>query len=143
MSSRLQDTDDVKPRFISWAIFEVSWGKTKKRTTDEIDDLTRARMNMTRVCIYHVNQHHIGRAAAMCGEVIATMCWECTRYEVDIRTGDGNKAAYCATPIQVCPQFLAPILDRSNDQYRHSGEDQTLWRFSKDQIQTFYLLFIH
>ena len=90
--------DDVKPRFVSWAIFEVSWGKTKNRTTGEIEDLTRARVNMTRVCIYHVNQHHIGRAAAMCGEVIATMCWECTRYEVDIITGDGNKAAYYTTP---------------------------------------------
>ena len=55
-------------------------------------------MDMTRVCIYHVNQHHIGRAAAMCGEVIATMSWECIRYEVDIIAGDGNKAAYYATP---------------------------------------------
>ena len=41
---------------------------------------------MNRVCIYHVNQSHISRAAAMCGEVIATMCWECVRYEVDIET---------------------------------------------------------
>ena len=90
--------DDVRPRFVSWAIFEVSWGQTKNRTTGEKEDLTRARMNMTRVCIYHVNQHHIGRAAAMCGEVIATMCWECAQYEVDTITGDGNKAAYCATP---------------------------------------------
>ena len=55
-------------------------------------------MDMTRVCIYHVNQHHIGRAAAMCGEVIATMSWECIRSEVDIIAGDGNKAAYYATP---------------------------------------------
>ena len=34
----------------------------------------------------------------MCGEVIATMTLECVRYEVDIVAGDGNKAAYYATP---------------------------------------------
>ena len=90
--------EDVNPRFVSWAIFEILWGKTRNRDTNEIEDLTRSRMAMTRVCIYHVNQSHISRAAAMCGEVIATMCWECVRYEVDIVAGDGNKAAYYATP---------------------------------------------
>ena len=90
--------DDTKPRFVSWAIFEILWGKTRNRDTGATEDLTRSRMDMTRVCIYHVNQHHIGRAAAMCGEVIATMSWECIRYEVDIIAGDANKAAYYATP---------------------------------------------
>ena len=90
--------EDVSPRFVSWAIFEILWGKTRNRDTNEIEDLTRSRMAMTRVCIYHVNQSHTSRAAAMCGEVIATMCWECVRYEVDIVAGDGNKAAYYATP---------------------------------------------
>ena len=90
--------DDVNPRFVSWAIFEILLGKTKNRDTDEIEDLTRSRMDMTRVCIYHVNQHHISRAAAMCGEVIATMSWECIRYEVEIIAGDGNEAAYYAHP---------------------------------------------
>ena len=74
--------EDVNPRFVSWAIFEISWGKTRNRDTNEIKNLTRSRMEMTRGCIYHVNQHHIGRAAAMCGEVAATMFWECIRYEV-------------------------------------------------------------
>ena len=90
--------EDVNSRFVSWAIFEILWGKTRNRDTNEIEDLARSRMEMTRVCIYHVNQNHISRAAAMCGEVIATMCWECLRYEVDITAGDGNKAAYYATP---------------------------------------------
>ena len=74
--------EDVNPRFVSWAIFESLWGKTRNRDTNEIEDLTRSRMEMTRVCIYHGNQNHISRAAAMCGEVIATMSWECIRYEV-------------------------------------------------------------
>ena len=32
-----------------------------------------------------------------CGEVIATMSWECIRYELDIIAGDGNRVAYYAT----------------------------------------------
>ena len=44
------DENDTRVRQVSWAIFEVSWGKTKHRDTDEIEDLTRSRMKMTRVC---------------------------------------------------------------------------------------------
>ena len=45
------DEKNTRVRQVSWAIFEVSWGKTKHRDTDEIVDLTRARMKMTRVCV--------------------------------------------------------------------------------------------
>ena len=91
--------------------FEIMWGKTFNRTTDEEEDLIRSRMSMTRVCIYHVNQSHISRAAAICGEVIATMCWECVRYEVDIMAGDGNKAAYYCTPkTQGVPRYECSLL---------------------------------
>ena len=45
------DENDTRVRQVSWAIFEVSWGKTKDRYTEEIVDLTRARMKMTRVCV--------------------------------------------------------------------------------------------
>ena len=92
------DDDDTKPRFVSWAIFEIVWGKTLNRSTNEEEPLTRARMFMNRVCVYHVGQNHVSRAAAMCGEMVATMCWECVRFEVDIIAGDGNKAAYYCTP---------------------------------------------
>ena len=44
--------DDARIRCVSWAIFEVSWGKTKHRDTQELEDLSRARMTMTRVCVY-------------------------------------------------------------------------------------------
>ena len=90
--------EDTNPRCVSWAIFKIVWGKTLNRTTDEEEDLTRSRMSMNRVCVQHVHQSHISRAAAMCGEVIATMCQECVRYEVDIMAGDGNKAAYYCIP---------------------------------------------
>ena len=67
--------------------------KTLNRSTGEEEDLTRSRMSMGGVCVCRG-----GRAAALCGEVIATMCWECVRFEVDIMAGDGNKAAYYCTP---------------------------------------------
>ena len=92
------DDEDTKPRFVSWAIFEIVWGKTFNRSTNEEEPLSRARMTMNRVCMYHVRQNHISRAAAMCGEVIATMRWECVRFAVENIAGDGNKAAYYCTP---------------------------------------------
>ena len=45
------DENDTRVRQVSWAIFEVPWGKTKHHDTDEIVDLTRARMKMTRLCV--------------------------------------------------------------------------------------------
>jgi hypothetical protein len=44
--------DDTRIRCVSWAIIEVSWGKTKHRDTQELEDLSRARMTMIRVCVY-------------------------------------------------------------------------------------------
>ena len=46
------DENDTRVRQVSWAIFEASWGKTKHRDTEEIEDLSRARMRMTRVCVF-------------------------------------------------------------------------------------------
>ena len=43
------DDDDTNPRFVSWAIFEIVWGKTLNRSTGEEEDLTRSRMSMNRV----------------------------------------------------------------------------------------------
>ena len=59
------DDNDTRVRQVSWAIFEVSWGKTKDRDTDEIVDLTRARMRMTRVCVYHVGQKYASDSAGI------------------------------------------------------------------------------
>ena len=90
--------DDTQARYVSYAIYEIKWGTTKGRSSQEEEPLKRARMEMTRVCVYHVNQNSIGKSQAICGEVIAHMVWECIHPEVDVIAGDGNKAAYCATP---------------------------------------------
>ena len=90
--------DDTRIRCVSWAIFEVSWGKTKHRDTQELEDLSRARMTMTRICVYHVGQKHVGDSPGITGESIACMAFECARYQVDVIAGDGNKACYLHTP---------------------------------------------
>ena len=77
----------------TWAVFEKVWGTTLNRQSGEEENLARARMSMHRVCVYHVGQDHISRAAALCGEIFATMCWECIYYQVDVIACDGNKAA--------------------------------------------------
>ena len=43
--------DDTRVRYVSWAIFEVYWGKSKHRDTEIEEPLTRGRMNMCRVCV--------------------------------------------------------------------------------------------
>ena len=87
------------------------WGTTLNRQTGEEEKLTRGRMSMHRVCMYHVGQDHISRAAALCGEIIATMCWECIHYQVDVMAGDGNKAAYLCTPKNPgCPTYEVSLL---------------------------------
>ena len=92
------DDNDTRVRQVSWAIFEVSWGKTKDRDTDEIVDLTRARMKMTCVCVYHVGQKYASDSPGIVGECLAVMAFECARYQVDILAGDGNKACYYTAP---------------------------------------------
>ena len=90
--------DDTRIRYVSWAIFEVSSGKTKHRDTQELEDLSRARMTMTRICVYHVGQKHVGDSPGITGGCIACMAFERACYQVDVIAGDGNKACYCSTP---------------------------------------------
>ena len=71
----------------------------------------RGRMSVQRVCLYHVGQEHDTRAAALCGEIIATMCWEFIYFQVDVITGDGNKAAYLPTPkTPGCPTYEVSLV---------------------------------
>ena len=37
------DPNDTRPRFVSWAIFEIVWGTTLNRQTGEEEKLTRGR----------------------------------------------------------------------------------------------------
>ena len=61
------DPHDTRPRFVSWAIFEIVWDTTLNRQTGEEEAHTRGIMFMHRVCVYHSGQNHISRSAALCG----------------------------------------------------------------------------
>eukprot|EP00435_Cladocopium_sp_Y103_P034633 s133_g9.t1 len=97
------EDDDTRERYVSWAIFEIKFGTTVDRASrEEEEELTHARLHMVRTCVYHVSQKRISSAAGICGEAIATMVWECMKYQVDIIAGDGNKACYYPTPAKPC-----------------------------------------
>ena len=107
--------DDTRIWCVSWAIFEANWGKTKHRDTQEIEDLSRARMTMTRVCVCvcYVGHKHVGDSPGITGESITCMAFECAIYQVDVIPGDGNNACYCSTP----KSPGVPTYDNSRLQY--------------------------
>ena len=95
-------------RKISFGIFEVTWGKGIPREkyaasstgyfdrTQETDleDMERARMKVTRVCIYHVDHDAAGKSHAITGEIFAHMMFECVCHQVTIIGGDANRLSY-------------------------------------------------
>ena len=86
--------NDTRARYVSWAIFEIVWGTTVHRETGEEEPLSRARMEMCRVCVYHVGQKYVSDSPGVTGECIACMAFECIRFQVDVIAGEGNKACY-------------------------------------------------
>eukprot|EP00435_Cladocopium_sp_Y103_P024733 s1720_g6.t1 len=96
------EEDDTCERYVSGAIFEIKFGQTADRATHKEEELTHARLHLVRACVYHVNQKRIDKSAGICGEAIATMVWECMKYQVDIIAGDGNKAWYYPAPAKPC-----------------------------------------
>ena len=103
-----QDLGHCEQRDVTWAIYEICFGKTRPRqefkdADFEFDDygpedqrvpLTRANMHTIRVCNYHVDTHRAVDAHSTTGEQTALMLYECFVYEVDIISGDANSLAY-------------------------------------------------
>ena len=95
-------------RRVSFAIFEINWGKAIPRGTfavsssgyfsreepQEYEEMTRARMSVTRVCIYHIDNVEAGKSHSITGECLAHMMYECVVHQVTIIGGDANKMAY-------------------------------------------------
>ena len=94
-------------RRVSIAIFEVTWGKAIVRSTfassssgffeekdQEYGVMTRARMPITRVCIYHIDNVEAGKSHAFTGECLAHMMYECMVHQVIVVGRDANKMAY-------------------------------------------------
>ena len=106
-------------RRVSFAIFEITWGKAIPRgafavsTTgyfsrddpQEYEEMTRARMSTTRVCVYHVDHDSAGKGHSITGECLAHMLYECVVHQVTIVAGDANKLAYQKQGIQLDGSF--------------------------------------
>ena len=99
---------NVPIRRVSFAIFEINWGKCiprgafaasstgyfSREEPQEYDPMMRARMTSTRVCIYHVNNVEAGKARSITGECFAEMLYECVIHQVTCIGGDANRLAY-------------------------------------------------
>eukprot|EP00435_Cladocopium_sp_Y103_P018719 s3220_g4.t1 len=124
---------DTRERYVSCAIFEVKFGWTVDRSTHQEEELTHARLHMVRACVYHVNQRRISNSAGICGEAIATMVWECMKYQVDIIAGDGNKACYYPTPGKPCvPTYETSLIQFWVDRLMGCATQERLKRFQGD-----------
>ena len=106
-------------RRVSFAIFEITWGKAIPRGAfsvstsgyfsrddpQDYEEMTRARMTTTRVCVYHVDHDSAGKSHSITGECLAHMFYECVVHQVTIVAGDANKLAYQKQGIQLDGSF--------------------------------------
>ena len=95
--------------------FEITWGKAiprgafavstsgyfSREDPQDYEEMTRARMSTTRVCIYHVDHDSAGKSHSITGECLAHMMYECVVHQVTIVAGDANKMAYQKQGIQL------------------------------------------
>ena len=106
-----KSTEDIwngPKRRVSFAIFEINRGKAiprgafavsssgyfSREDPQNYEEMTRARMTVTRVCIYHVDNVEAGKSHSITGECLAHMMYECVVHQVTIIAGDANKMAY-------------------------------------------------
>ena len=106
-------------RRVSFAIFEITWGKAiprgafavsisgyfSREDPQDYEEMTRARMTTTRVCVYHVDHDSAGKSHSITGECLAHMLYECVVHQVTIVAGDANKLAYQKQGIQLDGSF--------------------------------------
>ena len=130
-------------RRVSCAIYEIVWGKAISRGTcaasergyfareddREYEDMCRARMTTTRLCIYHVDNVEAGKSHSITGECLAQMMYECVVHQVTIIGGDANRMAY-----QKAGQQLNSSFSMSTFQFWLDRVELTLDRYFKKEI---------
>ena len=62
-------------------------GYSDRKVETEFEDMERARMKVTRVCIYHVDHNAAGKSHSITGEIFAHMMFECVCHQVSIVGG--------------------------------------------------------
>jgi len=132
-------------RKVSFAIFEITWGKAIPRSTyaasstgyfdkneeTDLEDMERARMKVTRVCAYHVDNVAAVKSPSITGEVFAHMMYECICHQVSIVGGDANKLAY-----QKAGQQLNGSYSMSTCQFWTHRMERTLDSYLKKVLKT-------
>ena len=62
--------------------------------TNMSEDLTRAGMNVIRVCVFHMKSHVAFRQPGLCHEAYGIMLADCFAFQADIVAGDANMSGY-------------------------------------------------
>ena len=96
-----------------------------------IEEMTRARMPVTRVCVYHVDNVSAGKSHAFTGEIFAHMLFECVCHQVSIVGGDANKLAYQKSGTQLNSSYNMSTCQPWTDRM-----EQTLGYYLKNVLQT-------
>ena len=131
-------------RKISFGIFEICWGLAVDRETyaassagyfdrnteTNLVDMERARMKVTRVCVYHVDHDSARKSHGVTGETFAHMLFECICHQVTIVGGDANRLCY-----QKAAKQLNSSYSMSTCQFWTERMEQTMDRYFKDVLQ--------
>ena len=131
-------------RKISFGIFEICWGLAVNRETyaasstgyfdrdavTDLVDMERARMKVTRVCVYHVDHDAATKSHALTGEIFAHMLFECICHQVTIVGGDANRLSY-----QKAAKQLNGSYSMSTCQFWTERMEQTMDRYFKTVLQ--------
>ena len=131
-------------RKVSFAIFEITWGQAIPRKKyaasstgyfdgnkeTEFEDMERARMKVTRMCIYHVNHDAAGNSHAITGDIFAHMMFECIGSQVSIVGGDANRLCY-----QKAGKQLNGSFSMSTCQFWTDRMEQTVDHYLKNVVK--------
>ncbi len=135
-----EDIYNGPSRRVSFAIFEIHWGKAiprgafaasstgyfSREDPQDYDEMFRARMTTTRVCIYHVDNQAAGKSHAITGECFAQMLYECVIHQDTCIGGDANKLA---------GQQLNASYGMSTAQFWLDRMEQTMDAYFKEQFK--------
>ena len=79
--------------------------------------MERARMKVTRVCVYHVDHDAATKSHGVTGEIFAHMLFECICHQVTIVGGDANRSILpegSKTVEQLLQYVNMSVLDRKD-----------------------------
>jgi len=96
----------------------------------DLVDMERARMKVTRVCIYHVDHEAAGKSHAITGEIFAHMLCECICHQVTIVGGDANRLSY-----QKANKQLNSSYSMSTCQFWTERMEQTMDHYFKKVLE--------